>query len=212
MAVDAFGTLGGRRWNGAPTTRLTTTVLHYAAPEMKTMNLREIQAELKNLGVPYGDCFDKESLLCRLKDARDGTVAPSTKESADEDNDDNGSTASTAPAKPELDEDAILADLRSQPIKELKLQCSRRNLRYATFLEKEDFVQAIWKDMQVTASFSVSGALRPGKASEITGEQLDQEITSHDTPILLDVYATWCGKSWKIHRGGALWLSYAAFS
>ncbi len=91
------------------------------------------------------------------------------------------------------DAKSILADLRSQPLKELKLQCSRRNLRYATFLEKEDFVQAIWKDMQAVASFSVSGVMRPGKVTEISGEQLDQEMTAHDTPILLDVYATWCG-------------------
>jgi thioredoxin len=54
-------------------------------------------------------------------------------------------------------------------------------------------VQAIWKDMQEVASFSVSGALRPGKVSDISGEQLDEEMTSHETPILLDVYATWCG-------------------
>jgi thioredoxin 1 len=60
-------------------------------------------------------------------------------------------------------------------------------------LEKEDFVQAVWKDMQEIFGFSVSGALRPGQATDVTGEQLDQEFTSSDTPILVDVYATWCG-------------------
>lgn len=189
-SVNAFG-IGGRIRHLAKNVNpsVTTTALHYAGPEMETMKLRDIQAELKEMGVPFGDCFDKESLLCRLRDAREGKVAPS--KSADKNDDDKKTSAPST--KPELDADSILADLRSQPLKELKLQCSRRNLRYATFLEKEDFVQAIWKDMKAVASFSVSGALRPGKATDITGEQLDQEMSSDDTPILLDVYATWCG-------------------
>ncbi len=167
--------------------------LHYAAPETETMNLREIQAELKTMGVSYGDCFDRESLLSRLKDAREGKLEG--KKSVSDTTASASVTvgASSTSVASDLDADAILADLRSQALKELKLQCSRRNLRYATFLEKEDFVQAIWKDMQEIASFSVSGVLRPGKATEISGDQLDQEMTSHDTPILLDVYATWCG-------------------
>lgn len=47
-------------------------------------------------------------------------------------------------------------------------------------------------DLRAT-QFSVTGALQPGTVTDISGEQLDQELTSHDTPILLDVYATWCG-------------------
>mmetsp|Transcript_106793 Transcript_106793/g.298946 ORF Transcript_106793/g.298946 Transcript_106793/m.298946 type:complete len:280 (+) Transcript_106793:127-966(+) len=192
-SANGFAIVGRQaiRWNSRATT--TNTALFYAAPEMETMKLREIQAELKDLGVPFGDCFDRDSLLCRLRDAREGKIE--TKPSAAAAAAASDEKASTDSAKPtvQLDADVILADLRSQPLKELKIQCSQRNLRYATFLEKEDFVQAIWKDMQAVASFSVSGALRPGKVSDITGEQLDGEISSYETPILLDVYATWCG-------------------
>lgn len=192
-SANGFAIVGrqAQRWNCRATT--TNTALFYAAPEMETMKLREIQAELKDLGVPFGDCFDRDSLLCRLRDAREGKIEtkPSAAAAAAAASDEKASTDSAKPTV-QLDADAILADLRSQPLKELKIQCSQRNLRYATFLEKEDFVQAIWKDMQAVASFSVSGALRPGKVSDITGEQLDREISSHETPILLDVYATWC--------------------
>lgn len=194
IAVDGFSVIGSSQRHRHQ------TLLRYAAPEMETMKLREIQEELKTMGVPYGDCFDRESLLCRLRDAREGKVTgtPKATTTTDQQSSSTDTTASAAASssnsvKQELDAKSILADLRSQPLKELKLQCSRRNLRYATFLEKEDFVQAIWKDMQAVASFSVSGVMRPGKVTEISGEQLDQEMTAHDTPILLDVYATWCG-------------------
>jgi thioredoxin 1 len=73
------------------------------------------------------------------------------------------------------------------------LQCSRRNIRYCDFAEKEDFVKAVWDDMQEALAFSVTGVVRPGIVAEVTGEQLDQEMSSHDSPILVDVYATWCG-------------------
>ena len=170
--------------------RAHMTWLRSTTPDIGTMKLRDIQDELKTRGVPYGDCFDKESLTTRLREAREGKHKSKN----------NGTIQESAPvsvaANPpstELDSDSILEDLRSRSLKDLKIECSRRNLRYATFLEKEDFVQAIWKDMKSIASFSVSGVLRPGVASEITGAQLDQELTSDTTPILLDVYATWCG-------------------
>jgi thioredoxin len=156
----------------------------------ETMKLRDIQTELKSMGVPYGDCFDKESLTTRLREAREGKFDIKTHAFIPESTEVT-STPTTQPTN--LDANSILEDLRSKTLKDLKIECSRRNLRYATFLEKEDFVQAIWKDMKSIEKFSVSGVLRPGVATEVTGEQLDQELTSDATPILLDVYATWCG-------------------
>jgi hypothetical protein len=38
------------------------------------MKLREIQAELKDMGVSYSDCFDRDILTRRLKEARSGKV------------------------------------------------------------------------------------------------------------------------------------------
>ena len=55
--------------------------------------------------------------------------------------------------------------------------------------------------MEQTASFPVNGTLEPGKVTEVTGSQLEQELSSSsssslvsgDTPVLLDLYAKWCG-------------------
>lgn len=157
------------------------------------MRLRDIQNELKTMGVPYSDCFDKESLTIRLREAREGKFGTKPESSSTETTQARTTpTASTPPIDLES-ASKILQDLRSKSIKELKIECSSRSLRYATFLEKEDFVQAIWNDMKNVASFSVSGVLRPGFVADITGTQLDEELTSDTTPLLLDIYATWCG-------------------
>jgi thioredoxin len=95
-----------------------------------------------------------------------------------------------------LDDDIVtkkLTELRSMSLIELKLQCSRRNITYYKFTTQEEFVQAIFDDMKGALSFSVTGLVRPGMVAEITGPQLDEELTSQDSMILVDVYATWCG-------------------
>ena len=48
--------------------------------------------------------------------------------------------------------------------------------------------------MQARAAlFSASGALSPGKAGIVNAEQCEREIADARTPLLLDVFATWCG-------------------
>ncbi len=48
--------------------------------------------------------------------------------------------------------------------------------------------------MQARAAlFSASGALSPGQAGVVTAEQCQQELADARTPLLLDVFATWCG-------------------
>jgi thiol-disulfide isomerase/thioredoxin len=86
----------------------------------------------------------------------------------------------------------ILNDLRSKSIKELKLQCSRRSVRYAGLEEHEEFVQAIVNDMNDLQDFSVSGLLSPRLVTDISSDILEEELGS-DIPMLLDVYAHFCG-------------------
>ena len=43
------------------------------------------------------------------------------------------------------------------------------------------------------ALFSASGALSPGKAAELSAGQLRAELADGRTPLVLDVFATWCG-------------------
>ena len=43
------------------------------------------------------------------------------------------------------------------------------------------------------ALFSRSGVLTPGEVTLIDGDQLRTEMADSRTPLLIDVYATWCG-------------------
>ncbi len=89
-----------------------------------------------------------------------------------------------------------LADLQSMTLKELKLACSRRNIQYGKFVnrsEKEEYVDALWQDMEKAFAFSVTGLVQPGAMSEVTEDQLEQELSGKDTLVLVDVFATWCG-------------------
>merc|ERR1712039_296802 len=47
--------------------------------------------------------------------------------------------------------------------------------------------------MEETAYFSSSGALSPGFVGDVSDEELFKERKSSATPLLLDIYATWCG-------------------
>ena len=171
-----------------------------------TMRLGEIQAELKQRKVSYSDCFDKESLVKRLKDARDGLVKPSAeKESTSpadnaQTKDDASASTSTSTSTntntSTFDRDAVLEELRSLRVKELRAKLSERNIRWAGLLEKEDLVRALADAMERASNFSPSGALEPGSVADINDDQLEAEINRAKdvgTPLLLDVYATWCG-------------------
>jgi thioredoxin 1 len=154
--------------------------------------------------VSYHDCFDKESLVQRLIEARQqqqqqqqkqegrrtNVYEPAQKAAA------TTAVAATTTTTPAIDMESKVAELRSKSLKELKLECSKRGMRYATFREKDDFVRAIVQDVQSSLEFSATGLLRPGMVTDVTGEQLDVEMSSSQhstTPILVDVYATWCG-------------------
>jgi thioredoxin 2 len=91
-----------------------------------------------------------------------------------------------------LDSHLILKELREKSIKDLKLQCSRRSIRYVGFENKEDFVQGIFNDMKELESFSISGSIFPGKVAELSADILEEELES-DIPILLDIYGNRCG-------------------
>ena len=90
--------------------------------------------------------------------------------------------------------------LRAHSLLELKLMCSRRNIRYGTFAapkQKDEYVQAIWDEMRHEGAanvVSVTGLLHhPGTVVELTQAQLEQELGSpSSTVILVDVYAPWC--------------------
>lgn len=79
-------------------------------------------------------------------------------------------------------------------VKDLRQELASRNLRWAGLLEKGDLVQAVLKARQAAAHFSATGKISPGQAVTLTGEDVEVELQSGiSAPLLLDVYAVWCG-------------------
>ena len=167
-----------------------TLHLYSTSTDPSEMKLREIQAELKDMGVSYSDCFDRDSLTRRLKEARRGEVATPKTEPQSKEKD----TTSSPSAESTFDRDATLQELRSLRVKELRTELANRNIRWGNMVEKEDLVQALLVAREAASNFSSSGVLMPGKVSDIDADTLTTELsTPAGTPLLLDVYATWCG-------------------
>mmetsp|Transcript_25110 Transcript_25110/g.37045 ORF Transcript_25110/g.37045 Transcript_25110/m.37045 type:complete len:350 (-) Transcript_25110:1483-2532(-) len=202
------------------------------------MRLREIQSELKERNVSYADCFDRESLVKRMLEARENNpvVAVTEKEEAStpqptessqtakpDDGDvtakDDATTTMSPDAAAAFDKEATIAELRELRVKVLKEKLSEYKVRWGTFNEKEQMVQALCNAMEQrfvqSKNFSRSGSIIPGEVTDVTESVLLEEMgwlesdvnngvatkpaTADDgdtlphSPILLDVYATWCG-------------------
>mmetsp|Transcript_15519 Transcript_15519/g.20207 ORF Transcript_15519/g.20207 Transcript_15519/m.20207 type:complete len:282 (+) Transcript_15519:100-945(+) len=170
--------------------------LYLSSASEQPLSVKKIREELKNRGVSFADCFDKESLLQRLNEARKNeTVADHSKAAIDELQPVTGNDESTTePIQKEIPSDtSVLEETRSMSVRELREELGRRNLRWAGLLEKEDLVRAVYQARMKAADFSVTGLIAPGDVGELTGEQLELELSESEVPLLLDAYAVWCG-------------------
>jgi thioredoxin 1 len=187
-AVSSFMVLPSLQQRPALTVRFATD------DDITSMRMREIQTELKERGVSYADCFDRESLNQRLRQAREsGDVSSVATPTSAEQEDTAATAAKEEPSEsPAFDRDATLQELRLMRVAALRTECGQRNIRWANMFEKEDLVQALLKARVSASTFSAN--LTPGQVGALTDAQLEQELNGDSsTPLLLDVYATWCG-------------------
>lgn len=76
---------------------------------------------------------------------------------------------------------------------ELRTELGQRGISWADALDKDELVERLAQVLAKEAAFCSSGRLKPGIVSKITGKELEEELADSTTPLLLDVYATWCG-------------------
>ena len=184
-------------------------------PAIDSMKLKEIKAELDERGVTWkGVCFEKEDLQRALETARSQPPPPPAAEEPEA----PAATAApppppapppaaepapaaAAPAPPTADEAAAYdsayatayADCMKMRVKELRTQLAARSLRWGGLVEKEELASLLAGAMARGALFSRSGALQPGLATIIDEAAAREEIADDRSPMLLDVFATWCG-------------------
>eukprot|EP00966_Prymnesium_polylepis_P307591 7108909-Prymnesium_polylepis.1 len=78
-------------------------------------------------------------------------------------------------------------------VKQLRTRLAERQLGWADLFEKEELAARLAAAVARAALFSRSGALVPGVAREVTADELRLEIPDDRTPLVVDVFATWCG-------------------
>ena len=190
----------------------STIILHSASSptsdDVSSMRVKEIKDELEERGIDYTDCFDKESMVSRLVDARSGKVQAEVEEKpkvdqkkggggGEKDKQEEPAASSSSPETKtivnDFDMDAALEELRGMRVRELREELGRRQISRAGLFEKEDLIQALLKAREQASNFSTTGLCMPGQVADLTGDELDQEMKHLSTPLLVDIYATWCG-------------------
>jgi thioredoxin len=134
-------------------------------------------------------------------DDRDNNASTTTQPNADTTTatQDNAQSVAAASKQKEeaivFDEAKVYEEVRGMKVKELREELAKRRLRWADLLEKSDLVRAVVQARKTASNFS--SHITPGTVADLTEEQVQDELQQRGgaatTPLLLDVYATWCG-------------------
>ena len=186
------------RW---PTRARTVQLCASEAPaEMRVKALKE---ELDERGVAWrGVAFEKAELVNLLVEARARPPEPEpVAEPAAAPEPEPAAAAADAAADADDDEgaayaaayEAALADALKLKTKELRTELAARSVGWADLYEKEELAARLAGLVAKAAGFSRSGALTPGAVNMVDDDQLVAEMADERTPLLVDVFATWCG-------------------
>lgn len=154
--------------------------------ELRSMTVKQIKAELSELGISFQDCFDKESLVQRLQDARRSGHHPKQTRPEEEEtvssgewNDDTAGGGSAMNHRLSH----IKEEYRKLRVSELRSMLGEQGIRWSNMIEKEDLVTALALRKLEIESFSVTQSLIPGKVNEVNGDTLSLELEKPSTPI-----------------------------
>ena len=184
---------------------LTARAAESGVDDIQKMRAKEIKEELVNQGIDVSDIFDKEGLVERLYQLRNGLIEPEPVPLKPEPEPVRVKPEpEPVPVKPEpepvktqevkrIDKSEFIAKCKAMRVKELRTELGQRGLSWADALDKDELVERLAGVLAKEAAFCNSGRLKPGIVSKITGKELAEELSDSTTPLLLDVYATWCG-------------------
>jgi len=172
--------------------------------EVEQLRAREIKQQLEAAGVSTADIFEKDDLADRLVQFRlGGDVGGAPAAAKDEPAESAGEVAAASAGGEGGEGGEVVVDAetlercRAMRVKELRTELGTRDIPWADAFEKEELVQRLARvfanEAASRASFCRSGRILPGAVAHLSGEELEEELQDGSTPLLLDVYATWCG-------------------
>jgi hypothetical protein len=173
-----------------------------AAKPASAMRVKELKEELDLLGVEWrGVIFDKETLEQALDKARQ-LPPPQPPPPPPPPPPAETTVAATSNASPETkseDEayavayEKAFAEAMQLKVNEIRAELAARQTSWGGLFEKKELAARLAGLKARAASFSRSGALVPGEATIVIGRDLRTEMADARTPLLIDVFATWCG-------------------
>lgn len=157
--------------------------------EARSMRAAAIKKALVAAGVPCADLFEKEELAERYVRFKLGQIAPVQAQEPVKQQEDVQPTGGQ-PAQRNSD---LVIKCKAMSAKELRTELGTRGIPWADALEKDELVNRLVEVLAKEKSYCTSGRIRPGIVASLTGAELSEELKDGTTPVLLDVYATWCG-------------------
>lgn len=159
--------------------------------EVDGMRARDMKRELEEAGMNVADLFEKDELAARLLDFRLRGAAAEKKAGSESNRQSSSPPSDDSPTGMGLS--MSKERLRTLSVKELRTQLGERGIPWADAFDKDELVSRLLEVVEQESAFSRTGKLRPGIVNQVTGAELEQELKGHSTPLLLDVFATWCG-------------------
>eukprot|EP00747_Dinoflagellata_sp_TGD_P211023 gnl/TRDRNA2_/TRDRNA2_84230_c0_seq2.p1 gnl/TRDRNA2_/TRDRNA2_84230_c0~~gnl/TRDRNA2_/TRDRNA2_84230_c0_seq2.p1 ORF type:complete len:703 (-),score=121.92 gnl/TRDRNA2_/TRDRNA2_84230_c0_seq2:57-2165(-) len=90
-------------------------------------------------------------------------------------------------------EEEIREMCRKMRASQLKTELGTRNIRWADAFDKSELVDRLVVALVQEAAYCKSGRCKPGVVTQLSARELDEELADPSTPVLVDVFATWCG-------------------
>lgn len=145
------------------------------AEGLMRLRVSEIKAELNKLGASAAAaaCFEKSDLVRALVAARAATPL------------DNPEPISGI-------EDARFR-VRGLSVAQLRQQLADRSVGWADLYEKSELIDRLAGLVAADLAFCPSGRVPIGKVADLGEADARAELADASTPLLLDVYAKWCG-------------------
>mmetsp|Transcript_6505 Transcript_6505/g.19282 ORF Transcript_6505/g.19282 Transcript_6505/m.19282 type:complete len:307 (+) Transcript_6505:61-981(+) len=167
-----------------------------------SMTVRQLKEELaaRGLQAVADGCFERSELVSAVESSR-LSASRSTTENSSSGEEARGQApmdASQPPAPQETgctpaDVSAIRAELAGLRVVELRQRLAGRSLGWADLNEKSELVKRLADAVAEERRFSKSGRVPLGHVAELSEAEVREEIADPSSPLLLDVYAKWCG-------------------
>mmetsp|Transcript_4503 Transcript_4503/g.14957 ORF Transcript_4503/g.14957 Transcript_4503/m.14957 type:complete len:306 (-) Transcript_4503:194-1111(-) len=184
------------RWSSVPGAPEAATA---PAPESMTAHALKDELRARGRGAEADACFEKGELVDAVRRAREqgfpvNDIPGDGKASAAPRPEPGAPTSSPAGAGVSAPDVASVAEeLRSLRVSELRQKLADRNIGWAGLFDKDDLVARLAAAVAAERVFSATGAVRPGAVAELSETQARAELADGRSPLVVDVYAKWCG-------------------